>query len=138
MEPERMDVDAPNAGAGVPATPPQSNSNTPQRSAAAGGSRSERRQADSAVPESPLRQAVVAGGDSEEEELLPSSAAAAAEAFPDTARTVGLRSQRSAGKLRSRARGAELGAYEGDGEGQGGVEHSDFFNDFGQNWDRPE
>ncbi|KAJ2518315.1 hypothetical protein H4217_003402 [Coemansia sp. RSA 1939] len=132
-----MDVDVPNAGAGVPATPPQSNSNTPQRSAAAGGSRSERRQADSAVPESPLRQAVVAGGDSEEEELLLSSSSAAA-AFLDTARTVGIRSQRSAGKLRSRARGAELGAYEGDGEGQGGVEHSDFFNDFGQKWDCPE
>ncbi|KAJ2664160.1 hypothetical protein IWW48_000929 [Coemansia sp. RSA 1200] len=137
MEPERMDVDVPNAGAGVPATPPQSNNNTPQRNAAAGGSRGERRQADSAVPESPLRQAVVAEGegDSEEEELLPSSSSAA---FPDTARTVGIRSQRSAGKLRSRGRGAELGVYEGDGEGQGGVEHSDFFNDFGQDWDRPE
>ncbi|KAJ2398559.1 hypothetical protein GGI23_003175 [Coemansia sp. RSA 2559] len=136
MNSDQMDVDTPEvraaaAAAAVPATPPHSNNNTPQRDAGPTGSNGAQRQADSAVPESPRIRSILGNdGDALDEDME--------EEEPTRHRAVrgsGLRSHLMTNK--SRGRGKTSAEFESDFDELQKIEHKDFFNSFGQDWDSP-
>ncbi|KAJ1797986.1 hypothetical protein LPJ59_002792 [Coemansia sp. RSA 2399] len=133
-----MDIDTPEAraaaaAAAVPATPPQSNNNTPQRDAGPTSSNGGQRQADSAVPESPLMRPISGNDDDAFDEDMEEEAPTRHRAV----RGSGLRSHLTTSKSRNRGRGKTSGEFEGDLDELQRIEHTDFFNSFGQDWDNP-
>ncbi|KAJ2546765.1 hypothetical protein EV175_005479 [Coemansia sp. RSA 1933] len=146
-----MDIDLPEARvtptaavAAVPATPPQSNNNTPQRDAGPnssstgrGGATSQRltaqRQADSAVPESPHLRAA-AGTD---EDAFGEDDGADASARTRAARALDIRNQRMASRHRGKGRGMASSEFMSDLDDTQNINHTNFFNSFGADWDDP-